>query len=457
MLIHLAGLYLGAVLMTFLDVYNAKGFEWLVEGDWRALGAALADALSDPLDQHDRNPRRYQFLLFVVLSTVELFAWTLALILTPWGSRDEPIRRSFGHAVRSVYLCTAFVSLTIFITGAAQGTIPQVRRHFERNRYALSTPNPIVPRAARRNGISTVSGRPASFTPPVHPAHPSPQRFWFVEHSLFVETWTTCAAILVCLTMLLGAVGVDRPPEARPRPPTCDVCGYNLTGLPMEGNCPECGRAVAESIGPQARPGPPWCRRRRLGTLRAWWETSYEAVRHPTRFGYRLSLRPKGNDHRRFLAWHLAGVFVIAVGVVIDHDVRYLGRPLSTDTFAIASTAPTLATMLTLAALTLVLGTGLVHGVHHGVRVKRNLMPAAMQMACYLSPFLLAWLLCGIALAFPVSAWINSTGRVVLFSRVRITYSTFGIAILIIFHGIMLVIFNALVGRGTKAARFANR
>lgn len=37
----------------------------------------------------------------------------------------------------------------------------------------------------------------------------------------------------------------------------CERCGYSLEGLPCGGACPECGRAIAESL-PQRRLGSPW-------------------------------------------------------------------------------------------------------------------------------------------------------------------------------------------------------
>ncbi|QYK46965.1 MAG: hypothetical protein KF838_09230 [Phycisphaeraceae bacterium] len=38
----------------------------------------------------------------------------------------------------------------------------------------------------------------------------------------------------------------------------CERCGYVLEGLDHGGNCPECGKPIAESLPRNARPGSPW-------------------------------------------------------------------------------------------------------------------------------------------------------------------------------------------------------
>ncbi len=76
---------------------------------------------------------------------------------------------------------------------------------------------------------------------------------WLEEHAgdewivLFIIGWA-----LWWLTVLvrLGRryAGPKVGPRWRSRAPTCDRCGYTLTGLPVRGRCPECGRAVQDSL-----------------------------------------------------------------------------------------------------------------------------------------------------------------------------------------------------------------
>ena len=58
----------------------------------------------------------------------------------------------------------------------------------------------------------------------------------------------------------------------------CESCGYPIGNLPREGNCPECGRAIEESL-PERRVGTPWQQER--------------GAAHWTRTVAALSLTPK--------------------------------------------------------------------------------------------------------------------------------------------------------------------
>lgn len=59
----------------------------------------------------------------------------------------------------------------------------------------------------------------------------------------------------------------------------CETCGYTVDGLPAEGNCPECGRAIRTSL-PEARAGTPWDRG---PSVRSWFATGWMVVRRPRR------------------------------------------------------------------------------------------------------------------------------------------------------------------------------
>lgn len=59
----------------------------------------------------------------------------------------------------------------------------------------------------------------------------------------------------------------------------CEKCGYVIEGLDTSGNCPECGKPIAESL-PERRTGTPWQQSPGAKTLLAtWWMT----LRHPLR------------------------------------------------------------------------------------------------------------------------------------------------------------------------------
>ncbi len=86
----------------------------------------------------------------------------------------------------------------------------------------------------------------------------------------------------------------------------CEGCGYVLVGLPIESNCPECGKAIRESAGDDGRHLTAWETRGTRGLL----STTARVLLSPAEF-YR-SLLTRGDDvaGRRFarLHWVLASV-----------------------------------------------------------------------------------------------------------------------------------------------------
>lgn len=59
----------------------------------------------------------------------------------------------------------------------------------------------------------------------------------------------------------------------------CERCGYVIEGLPKEGECPECGKPIAESL-PERRVGTPWQQNPTAESLVATW---WMSLRHPKR------------------------------------------------------------------------------------------------------------------------------------------------------------------------------
>jgi hypothetical protein len=88
-------------------------------------------------------------------------------------------------------------------------------------------------------------------------------------------------------------------PPSTPRPfpsddSLCESCGYSLRGLPVEGQCPECGRPIRESD-PAQRTGLPWQNRATIGS---WLETTWMMVTRPRRaFRVMRIRRPAAGRH----------------------------------------------------------------------------------------------------------------------------------------------------------------
>lgn len=79
----------------------------------------------------------------------------------------------------------------------------------------------------------------------------------------------------------------------------CHACGYSLVGLAGD-RCPECGATFNPNELPYARVA--WLHRRRIGRIRAYWQTVRQVVRRPGPFAQELCrpVRISADDARRF-------------------------------------------------------------------------------------------------------------------------------------------------------------
>ena len=94
----------------------------------------------------------------------------------------------------------------------------------------------------------------------------------------------------------------------------CEGCGYTLNGLPLTGNCPECGKPIEESVGSnrvmsvwEDVPGP-W----------SFWRTSKQIIFHPTRFYSTLATRRDAHPAFQFAKRHwVAASFLLGLAAGI--------------------------------------------------------------------------------------------------------------------------------------------
>ncbi len=110
---------------------------------------------------------------------------------------------------------------------------------------------------------------------------------------------------MILSTILLLIAWGDRtarqargPQVSAPIAPRCERCGYDLTHVPNNGLCPECGIDACHSLERgAARPGTPF---ERGGGLAAWLATVAAVLFHPARFYSTLTMSDGGKRAERF-------------------------------------------------------------------------------------------------------------------------------------------------------------
>ena len=106
----------------------------------------------------------------------------------------------------------------------------------------------------------------------------------------------------------------------------CERCGYVVEGLNTNGNCPECGKPIAESL-PERRVGTPWQQNPCIGSLvRTWWMT----IRHPLQT---LDVMRIGDRRGSLWIWTLTSTVLLPVPaclyglIVLTHEIHRNGIP----------------------------------------------------------------------------------------------------------------------------------
>lgn len=91
------------------------------------------------------------------------------------------------------------------------------------------------------------------------------------------------------------------PAELPPLPAgiLCPECGYDLRGL-TSARCSECGFDV--TLLRRGESQIPWCHRKQLGRLRAYWKTVWQVLRHPKRV-YQEMARPVSYADSQSFRW----------------------------------------------------------------------------------------------------------------------------------------------------------
>jgi hypothetical protein len=115
----------------------------------------------------------------------------------------------------------------------------------------------------------------------------------------------------------------------------CEKCGYDLTGLPESGNCPECGTPVADSLGENRAP-PAWEQRPSPATFLS---TTAAALFRPRRFYKTFSTRHQTPLQPLFAHVHWAVASLLLGTAATFHLAWYMLIIFATSPRTVAYTA----------------------------------------------------------------------------------------------------------------------
>ena len=423
-----------------------------------AVVKGINDILVDVVVEVGRFPG---WALLAFLGTIllpEVIIAALALTIMPWGARDEPLRTSYRHSLRTLLLCTAAIPVLAVVISA---TVVPLERFswqsvFEAN-AAAPTPTNAAPGSPEWNQWQQASSKYWETYWTERQAWIVKQP-WYVRYPQIVVINVVFACIAWFLFLTLRAVGAARSTIPIARPPHCEACGYNLSTIPMESRCPECGEPVAASLGPKARRGVPWQQWRAIGRWLAWWQTTGEAIHRSKTFGRLPQLTSGTTDHRTFIAWHLPMVFAIGAATIpvvyfaIEGGIMFIDVPEAafTVTTVVGSLCVFGATGMTLLSATSV-------GLFMSHSQKRNLLPGAIQVSSYLMTYLTAWCLFGVSLGIAVAAGGNEGWFLKVEDRIGVDDDILATLTWIIPNAVIGIYYFVLVARGVAGTRYANR
>ncbi len=454
-------------------------FLMMLWANWPSLGpTSFAELIREArqeigllIDELYRYPIESVCAVLGMIAMVEGMHMFLAAMTMGWGAKDEPLRKSFASAVRQTWLANTRFVVAAFIIGGPLAYIEHEDQTWRNTNPGPVQPNitwPSQPTLAETNpGFSKAM---ATYKTDLKAAQDKwganwtarrewlAKRPWLLNHPEAIGIPLGFLTALWFVWALFRSIGATRnvPPILRDQ--RCIECGYNLHTIPMESRCPECGKPVIESLGPNVHPGTSWENRKRDNTLRIWWTCGLCAMTNPKALGQSLKVSYAGTSHRRFLAVNLIAIGLVGAGAVLAS--AYLFReviglaqePEMLLLIPLAVGSSTLMGALAVASIGVMLvglGQSLIH--------KRNLLPSAMQVGSYLSGFLLFWASLG-AMGILALMWMDHSGVIAPMAK-AIGFQSDVLATLLFFvpNCACGACFLKKLVVGTSATRFANR
>lgn len=415
----------------------------------------------------NRYPLESTLAVLGIIALVEGMHLLIALVLMPWGARDEPLRKSFGFAVRQTWLASARLVIAAVIIGG-----PLAWMEHEDRRWRTDNPRPMwhliaqpqrptLPQSApgydkAMADYAVARGEWEASNKPYFLALRERQakRPWILRHREAIGIPLGFLSALWFIWALLRSIGATRnvPPITRDR--RCIECGYNLHTIPMESRCPECGKHVVESLGPDVHPGTAWDHRKPGDTLRAWWRCAIDVARTPKTFGRTLRVSDPGIAHRRFFGIALIAIWLVGVGAILTM-FNLFTRPGELELWLLIPLA--VGSLCSAGALAIACAGAMLVGLSQSLTDKRNLLPTAMQVASYLSGFLVLWAVVGAILVLTLVWMDKSFTLTAMASTIGLQSDILGSLFFCIPNFAFGMFFLDRLTGGTSATRYANK
>ena len=376
--IHLVAGLVAAAIMLFLHTwYRVSG-----PADFGTVYVQTEDAIGGWIDEVGLHPIPTLLIAVAYVAGIEIGHLAGALVCAPWGAADEPLSASIRNAIQRVWLATPHLALVVLLAGGAATFCARAR--WDASVMAAQFADKVTEKAQR-------SGNAASYDDWYNAYHEAlSQSPRYARQGIDALVW--CGGGAWWLWALLRSVGRSRPLSPVARPPMCESCGYNLTGIPLASRCPECGEPVILSLGPAVRALTPWQQRRPVGRSRALLHCLVGAIRRPMRFGRRAPLYPPRSDHRWTLAAVLVPLFLVGwMGIIACYVVGKGHWPTIEDSRLLWPLGPIFGCLTCLAAVPFALITASMAGLTYSVKSRRNLLSGAMQAASYSASYLILW------------------------------------------------------------------
>lgn len=403
--------------------------DWLRDNDFSFLHL-WAESASRFVRVFERHTAEALLFTAVMVVLTEISCVVIALLVMLWGAADEPLRTSFAHALRRVWLHTT-QAVPLFVLGGAPIA------YMEHLRWLFMTSIQAQRTQWAWRGWETYP--------------------WWIRNDEVIIGYIAVAVSLWFLWALFRAAGVPRRDSEPDRPPTCEYCGYNLTGTAIEGRCPECGVPAVLSLGPDVRRGTAYDRAPK-GGFSVMEECWLDAILSPKTIGRQIQVTQPSRRYRRCLTAVWVPAFVVcAVGLLVAFFVTQRGPVSAGKMVELLLVMPLVGVCVPAGVFLLAMLIACAVGLYLSIREKRNLLPATVQMQSYLGGFLLAWMVFGwfwtvLAISLDNARAFRGVGR-----AFRIDDDVVAFLFWLLPTAGSLLLDVALVWKGTVAARYANR